>query len=230
MLRLEDLILRQGTFRLRANLAVEPGVRVAVIGPSGSGKSTLLAAIAGFLPLAQGRITWEGEDLGGQDPGERPMSILFQDDNLFPHLSVAKNIGLGLSPTLRGIDWERVTDSLASVGLAGMDARLPSELSGGQQSRVALARVLLRARPLLLLDEPFAALGPALRAEMLELVGRVADDTGATVLMVSHAPEDALRLGGQAITVIEGRAEPPVETKALLSDPPPGLREYLGSG
>lgn len=230
MLRLENLTIVQGDFRLEADLSVPAGAMVPVIGPSGAGKSTLLSVIAGFAAPSSGRVTWEERDLAGLEPGERPLSIVFQDGNLFPHLTVFQNVGLGLSPSLRldAAQRARVTQSLERVGLADLAGRKPAALSGGQQSRVALARVLLRARPLLLLDEPFAALGPALRAEMMELVQQVAAETGASVLMVTHDPRDALRLGGQTVLVADGRAHSPSDTKTLFADPPEALRAYLG--
>lgn len=230
MLRFDGVALRAGAFRLRADLEVSAGARVAVLGPSGAGKSTLLAAVAGFVPLEEGRISWAGSDLWPLVPGARPVTILFQDQNLFPHLTVAQNVGLGIGPGLRlsAEDMRRVEAALRRVGLAGYGARRPGSLSGGEQSRVALARASLRARPLMLLDEPFAALGPALKADMLELVAEIAGETGATVLMVSHDPADALRLCPEAVLVAEGVAHRPVPTVALLADPPPALRAYLG--
>ena len=228
MLRLEHLDLRQGDFRLRADLSVPTAARVAVLGPSGSGKSTLLMAVAGFLAPASGRILWDGRDLAGVAPGDRPLSILFQDQNLFPHLTLAQNLGLGLRADLRldAGQRARVEDALERVGLTGMGARKPAQLSGGQAGRAALARALLRARPLLLLDEPFAALGPALKAEMLELVAELAG--AATVLMVTHDPADARRFADQTILVADGIVQPPRPTAELFADPPPALRAYLG--
>ena len=101
MLRCDGVLIRQGPFHLTADWQVQAGGRVAVIGPSGAGKSTLLMAIAGFVPPKQGRILWNGGDLAGLAPGDRPVSLLFQDQNLFPHLTIAQNLGLGLSPALR---------------------------------------------------------------------------------------------------------------------------------
>lgn len=231
MLTLEHLRIVQDDFRLAADLAVEPGARVAVIGPSGAGKSTLLAAIAGFVAPASGRILWAGRDLSGLPPGQRPLSILFQDQNLFPHLDVAQNVGLGLRPDLRlsPAEHARTDAALARVGLAGMGARRPASLSGGEQGRVALARALLRSRPLMLLDEPFAALGPALKADMLDLVAAIAAETGASVLIVSHDPADARRFAPLTILVAEGIAHPPAPTGTLLDNPPPALARYLGT-
>ncbi|MCU0826329.1 MAG: ATP-binding cassette domain-containing protein [Tabrizicola sp.] len=230
MLQLDHLVMGQGDFRLTANWSAEPGARLAIMGPSGAGKSTLLSAIAGFLVPTAGRVLWNNVDLAGLSPGDRPVSILFQDQNLFPHLTVAQNLGLGLRPDLRLSDGDRVRidQALERTGLAGLGERRPAQLSGGQASRVALARALLRARPILMLDEPFAALGPALRSEMLDLVREVADATRATVLMVTHDPKDAMALGGQTAFVANGVVEAPVETVSLMANPPPALREYLG--
>ena len=232
MLALERMALQLGSFRLTADLAIRQGTAVAVMGPSGAGKSTLLAAIAGFVPLVAGRICWGGQDLAGMAPGVRPMSILFQDSNLFGHLSVAQNVGLGVRADLRlsGAQYAAVAQALARVGLEGLGGRLPGSLSGGQQGRVALARALLRARPLLLLDEPFAALGPALRAEMLALVAEIVRETGATMLMVTHDPGDARAVASEIVLVADGRAEAPVATEALLANPPDALSRYLGHG
>lgn len=226
-LEFRDILLRQDYFTLAADLTVPAG-RHAVIGASGSGKSTLLALVAGFLAPTQGRLLWDGKDITAVPPGKRPVSILFQHNNLFPHLSVKQNIGMGLCPDLRldRAQQARVAQVLDHVGLSGMGERRPDALSGGQQSRVALARVLLRARPLLLLDEPFAALGPALKAEMLALLAQIAADT--SVLMVTHDPADARAFAPDTLLVEGGRVHAPRPTGPLLDDPPPGLRAYLG--
>lgn len=231
MLRLEGVTIVQGDFHLAADYSIPQEARVAVIGPSGAGKSTLLSVIAGFTPPTTGRILWRGQDLAALAPGARPLSILFQDQNLFPHLSVGQNVGLGLRPDLRlsTDERERVAVALDRVGLSGLAERRPATLSGGQQGRVALARVLLRARPLMLLDEPFAALGPALKAEMLDLVAEIAQATRATLLMVTHDPDDARRIADQTVLVADGIAHAPQPTRALLENPPPALAAYLGT-
>lgn len=230
MLTLEALILRQDDFQLTADWSVAPGERIALIGPSGAGKSTLLMAIAGFFPPAAGRVLWQGDDLADIEPGDRPLTMLFQDQNLFPHLTLAQNLGLGLSPTLRltPAQIDQIAQTLRQVGLAGMAARKPAQLSGGQQGRAALARALLRARPVLLLDEPFAALGPALKSEMLDLLEEVASATGAAVLMVTHDPADAKRFASKTVLVADGVAQAPVPTDQLFANPPQALSDYLG--
>ncbi|ATG37311.1 thiamine import ATP-binding protein ThiQ [Phaeobacter piscinae] len=230
MLKLENCLLDNGGFIVRADLTIEAGHRVAVIGPSGAGKTTLIEAIAGFVPITAGTLSWQDRALTDVLPGQRPIAMLFQDGNLFPHLSVAQNVGLGIRPNLRLSveEQEKVRAAITRVGLQGMEERKPAALSGGQQSRVALGRVLVQGRDLLLLDEPFAALGPALKAEMLDLVAELAAETGATVLMVSHDPADARRIADQVVLVADGVAHPPMATAELLDNPPPALKAYLG--
>jgi len=230
MLRLERLRIEQGSFRLQADITVPAGRIVALLGPSGAGKSTLLDVIAGFFTPRSGRVVWDGTDITALPPGVRPLSVLFQDNNLFPHLTAAQNVGLGLRPDLRlsSTDWHSVEAALARVGLDGLGPRRPAALSGGQRGRVALARMLLRGRPLMLLDEPFAALGPALKREMLGLVSDLAHEAGATVLFVTHDPADAQAVAEDTVLVADGEAAAPVATDRLFSDPPPALRAYLG--
>ena len=153
MLTFEGVALLQGTFRLSVDLTIGPSV-TAVIGPSGAGKSTLLAAAAGFLLPGAGRLLYGSEDITALAPGQRPISMLFQDHNLFPHLTVRQNVGLGLKPNLRltAAEGAVVREALARVGLSEHADRKPGTLSGGQQSRVALARVLVADRPTVLLD------------------------------------------------------------------------------
>lgn len=230
MLRLDSVLLRQDDFVLEADLRIETGQAVAVMGPSGGGKSTLIAAIAGFLQPVTGRILFEGRDMTDLPPGQRPISVLFQDNNLFPHLNLTQNLALGLRPSGRvsGAEAERITVVLAQVGLEGLGLRKPGALSGGQQSRAALARVLLGGRPLVLLDEPFAALGPGLKDEMLDLTAAMLVGPGRCLIMVSHNPADAARIADQVVAVEAGKACPPVPVAQFLADPPPGMRAYLG--
>lgn len=227
---LENIEIRLGEFCLAADLTVESG-STAIIGPSGGGKSTLLLAVAGFVAPVVGKVLFDGQNLTTAPPAERLVTMLFQENNLFPHLPVFQNVALGIRPDLKlsSTQKDRVRDALVRVGLPDMEERYPTDLSGGQRQRVALARALLRDKPVLLLDEPFAALGPALRYEMLDLVAEIREQQDATLLLVTHTPEDARRIADKTILVAEGRAMPPAPTAVLLDNPPPALAEYLGS-
>ena len=230
MLHLDHLRLTQDGFSVTANWHLPAGSRLALLGPSGAGKSTLLMGLAGFIAPSAGRMLWQGRDLAALTPAQRPVSILFQDQNLFPHLSVSQNLGLAINPRLRlnASDLARVDSVLDRLGLQGLGARKPASLSGGQLGRAALGRVLLQARPLLLLDEPFAALGPALKADLLGLVADLAAEAGTTVILVTHDPADAHRFAGGVALVHDGVADAPVATDAIFANPPPALRDYLG--
>ena len=228
MLTLENLTIEQGDFRLSADWSVPEGSVTAIVGPSGGGKSTLLSMIGGYFAPSSGRIYWNQTDISALPPGKRPVSTLFQDNNLFPHLTVAQNVGLALKPDLRlgAEDKARVDAALAEVGLTGFGARKPGTLSGGQASRAALARVLLQSRPLILLDEPFSALGPAMRRQMLDLVAEKLK--GRTVLMVTHDPEDAKQIADRLVMVDGGVAHAPVATAEAFANPGRELAAYLG--
>lgn len=188
------------------DFAVGSGKVVAIMGASGSGKSTLLHLAAGFETPQSGRILIGGSNVTLLPPQARPVTMVFQDNNLFGHLDIAANVGLGLSPLLRlgADDRRRVAEALAATGLAGKERRLPRELSGGERQRVALARALVRDRPVLLMDEPFASLDEALRHEMQGLVRELHARLGMTILLVSHHPDDAERLADE-VFVLEGR-------------------------
>jgi len=231
LLALDGVAFRYEEMAMRFDLSVARGEVVAVIGPSGAGKSTLLALVAGFEAPDAGTIRIEGRDMAGIPPARRPVTSLFQEHNLFPHLSLADNVGLGIDPGLKLGDEgrARVAEALGHVGLVGLEARRPAQLSGGERQRAALARSLVRNRPLLLLDEPFAALGPAQRREMLDLVNTLARERGFTVLFVSHQPEDARHAAGRTLFVEGGRILCDGPTAGLFTPPlPPALAAYLG--
>jgi len=230
MLWCDKAVFRQGGYTLLADVQIEAGKVTAVIGPSGAGKSTLLGGIAGFVPQTGGRLLWDGVPIDGVAPDKRPVSMLFQDNNLFPHLSVVQNVALALGPKLRPSSEvrEQVEVMLGRVGLGGMADRKPAALSGGQQSRAALARALLQDRPLMLMDEPFSALGPGLKAEMLDLSVALALGAGRTVVMVTHDPSDAARVADAIVGVEAGTAWAPIDAPTFLSDPPDAFKDYLG--
>lgn len=219
MLKLIDITWLYHHLPMRFTLSVTRGEQVAVLGPSGAGKSTLLNLIAGFLTPASGTMMIEGEDHTATPPSRRPVSMLFQENNLFSHLSVQQNIGLGLNPGLKlnALQREKMRHIAQQMGIDSLLERLPGELSGGQRQRVALARCLVREQPILLLDEPFSALDPALRQEMLTLVAEVCRDKELTLLMVSHSVEDAARIAPRSIVVADGRIAWQGKTDELLS-------------
>jgi len=220
-----------GVLDMQFDLAVPAGALLAVIGPSGAGKSSLLSLIAGFDRPASGRILIGGRDVGADSPAHRPVSMLFQDHNLFAHLDLWTNVALGISPRLRLDAAQRaeIAMALERVGLAALARRLPRDVSGGERQRAALARALVRKRPVLLLDEPFAALGPGLRAAMLHLVQALQRETGITIVMVTHAPEDARAIADLTAFLDAGRFAAIRPTAELLAAKDiPQLAEYLG--
>lgn len=219
MLKLTDITWLYHHLPMRFTLSVARGEQVAILGPSGAGKSTLLNLIAGFLTPARGTLLIEGEDHTATPPSRRPVSMLFQENNLFSHLNVEQNIGLGLDPGLKlsAEQKEKRRHIAQQMGIETLMARLPGELSGGQRQRVALARCLVREQPVLLLDEPFSALDPALRQEMLTLVSDICRARQLTLLMVSHSVEDAARIASRSVVVADGRIAWQGKTDELLS-------------
>ncbi|MCY0092555.1 ATP-binding cassette domain-containing protein [Hoeflea ulvae] len=210
----------------------QAGSVTAILGASGAGKSTLLNLAAGFLAPSSGRILLNGALMNELPPSERSVSMVFQDNNLFAHLDIRTNVGLGLNPALRlsTSEWASVEAALDRVGLAGFGRRKPGSLSGGERQRVALARAFVRRQPLLLLDEPFDGLGPGLGADMLNLMLEIRADVGATVLMVTHDPDEARTAADEILFISRGRiaADAPAEGFFERQDLPE-LVTYLGS-
>lgn len=195
---------RAGTPLVRLSAHVPPGQVLTVMGPSGSGKSTLLAALIGALPAAfslSGRVLLNDQDITTLPTAQRRIGILFQDDVLFPHLSVSHNLGFGLRPGGNRADRQgRVEAALDRMGLSGFGPRDPASLSGGQRARVALARTLMAEPLALLLDEPFSKLDQTLRAQIRDLV--FAETRNLPVILVTHDPEDARAAGGPVVNPI----------------------------
>ena len=230
--RLADVTFQYADMTMQFDVAFAPAAITAVIGPSGSGKSTLLNLIAGFEAPQSGRVLITDMDVTALPPSARPVSMIFQENNLFAHLDVAANVGLGISPALRLMpaDAERIATALGRTGLAGKEKRLPRELSGGERQRVALARALVRNRPVLLLDEPFASLGPALREEMLDLLLSVQAERQMTTLLVTHQPEDARRVADRIVFLEAGRIVAAGDKQSFFADDgPEAFRRYAGS-
>lgn len=189
------------------DLEVPPGEIACLTGKSGSGKSTCLDLIAGFLEPRAGRVVFNGKDILGLAPEARPLTILFQRDNLFEHLSAEQNIALGTNPSLRLDENEEreVKDALDRVGLLHLAGQRADQLSGGEQQRVALARCLIRKRPVLLLDEPFGALDTETRADMLTLVRKIVTEQSLATLMVTHDFDECEKIADRHYELSSGR-------------------------
>lgn len=232
-LEAQDLRFTYETMKMRFDLRIDAGDFVALIGPSGAGKTTLLNLIAGFETPESGTIRLLGTPVNGLPPARRPVTSVFQENNLFDHLDCGTNVRLGLLPgKTSGTAAEAVAaTALGQVGLAGFDKRPARDLSGGQRQRVALARALVRAPtcPILLLDEPFAALGPAQRREMLGLIDGLRRAHGLTVLLVSHHPDEARQAARLSAYLEAGQIRAFEATESLLARTDlPGLTAYLG--
>ena len=228
MLKL-NFSLKESYLTISTNISLEPNKIYAVVGPSGAGKSTFLNLISGFASISSGSIIWNGQEISNLPPAKRSVSILFQDNNLFPHLSVWRNLALAVThwPKISRDNEEKLKAVMSEVGILGLENRKPSQLSGGQQSRVALARVLLQKNKILLLDEPFSALGPSLKDQMLELIKKIAKNKKLLVLMVTHEPADAKKVASQTLVVKDKKVHPPLSTEKAL-DPVNGpLADYL---
>ncbi|MEE7460931.1 polyamine ABC transporter ATP-binding protein [Methylobacterium fujisawaense] len=206
-LRLEELTKRFGTHRAvdTVSLALEAGEFFCLLGPSGCGKSTLLRMIAGFESPTSGRILLGEQDLTALPPHRRPVNMMFQSYALFPHMSVAGNIGYGLKGLARSALAERVSELLKLVRLDGFGGRRPETLSGGQRQRVALARALAREPKLLLLDEPLGALDRGLREETQGELRAVQRRLGTAFVVVTHDPEEAMMLADRIGVMEAGR-------------------------
>ncbi|GAA4891020.1 ABC transporter ATP-binding protein [Tessaracoccus lubricantis] len=199
------------------SLHVEPGTVVALLGASGSGKSTLLRAVAGLQPLTSGAIAWDGEDLAPVKVHKRNFGLVFQDGQLFPTMDVARNIAYGLGKLPKDQQRARVAEMLELVGLAGYGDRKPTELSGGQAQRVALARSLAPSPRAILLDEPLSALDTGLRRRLADDLARILRETGTTAVHVTHDHQEAYTVADRVAVLHEGRL--------LQVDAPEALRE-----
>lgn len=239
MIELKQVSCKLGTQHFSYDLQLPLGQIIAIMGASGAGKSTLLNLLAGFIEAqiedvegveGAGGIFFEGQRVDSLEPSCRPMTSLFQEHNLFAHLTVFDNLALGIRSNLKLNEHEQaqVEQALEQVGLANMGARLPKQLSGGQRQRVALGRALVRRKPLLLLDEPFSALDPALRQEMSALVKDLCQQHQLSVLLVTHEPRDALALAQKVVFIAQGRVHWQGDTSDFLQQTDDLIKAYLG--
>ncbi len=197
MLLVNNLRLVLDNYPLEYNLAINEGEIVALQGPSGVGKTTLLNLIAGFLTAQEGSIHWRSQRIDTLTADLRPVSMLFQDHNLFEHISVWENLCLGF---LNIPPSHQLKQAAQKLGIEQQLNKFPAELSGGQRQRAALIRTLLREEPIILLDEPFAELDPETRKAAGQWTKETAKATGKTLLLVTHQEEDSKQVADRAIT------------------------------
>lgn len=232
-LELRGLTVRYGAVNAvdDISLTVKRGEFVSLLGPSGCGKTTTLQTIAGFVEPSAGSILLDGADLISVKPAKRNLGVVFQNYALFPHMTVAANVGFGLK--MRGVDraarQHRVSEILKLVGLQGFADRFPRRLSGGQQQRVALARALAIEPRLLLLDEPLSNLDSKLREEMQIELRRIQHEVGTTTIMVTHDQGEALALSDRVVLMRQGRIEQTAKPGDIYDRPANDfVAEFLG--
>ena len=207
--RLEGVVKRHGTTTVLhgVDLAIEPGEFFVLLGPSGSGKTTTLRILAGLESVSEGRVLMDGEDVTTREPGERDVAMVFQSYALYPHMTVAQNIGfpLRMVGTAHGEIARAVDDAADKVGIKHLLARTPGQLSGGQQQRCALARAIVRHPRLFLLDEPLSNLDAKLRLETRLELHSLQRALGATTVYVTHDQEEAMTLADRIAVFMDGR-------------------------
>ena len=186
------------------NLSIMKGEVVTIEGPSGIGKSTLINLISGFLKPESGEISWCKKRIDTLQPNERPTSTIFQNNNLFEHLSCFDNVCLGVSAKLKISlnDSETINNLFSELGIAKIKERMPNEISGGQEARVSIIRALLTKKPILLLDEPVSSLDQVTREETLKIIKNTSEKYKLTLVMVSHHRDDRKLLNARPIKLI----------------------------
>lgn len=208
----------------RVSMVVETGETVALLGPSGSGKSTLLRVIAGLALADRGQIAWGDDDLTHVPAHRRRIGMVFQDEQLFPHLRVADNVAFGLRMTgvSKPARLDRVGELLELVGLGGYETRQVTDLSGGEAKRVALARALAPQPRVLLLDEPLTGLDRDLHDRLADELRRILQATSTTAIHVTHDPDEAARVADRTVTLTElAGARPTIHPRTMPVDPGP---------
>lgn len=213
-----------------APLALSAGKSYALIGPSGAGKSTFFQTIAGFQSQFSGDILWNAQRLNDLAPSQRPISYLFQRHNLFTHLSLRQNIGLGMRADLKlsEHEWREVDELMEELHIKNQASLLPRALSGGQSARGATARVILQKRDIVLFDEPFSALGPAQTQEIRELVMSRLKTQNRILIFVSHQLENISHWADEILWLDEGKIEAPKPANQFFVNASNRVKRYFG--
>jgi len=200
------MLYKSGDGVKNINLSVEKGELVTLLGPSGCGKTTILRTIGGFLHNQSGQVLIDGVDVAGLPPEKRPTAMVFQSYNLWPHMTVYENMafGLKLRKVPKAEQKRRITEMLALVKMPGYDKKYPTQMSGGQQQRIAIGRSLLLQPDVLLLDEPFSALDAKIRSQMREELRKIQTDLNITVVFVTHDQEEAMALSDRIVVMNKG--------------------------
>lgn len=232
-LEVRDIYLDVGSFELKGiDLRAEKGDYVALIGPSGSGKSLLLETIIGFYGPRQGSVFLEGRDITFFSPDKRQISIVYQDNMLFPHMDIFENIAYALRKKLKDkkqIELE-VTQIAGVLGIRELLHRKPDTLSGGEKQRASLARSLVARPKLLLLDEPFSALDARTREKLREMLKKAIADYSTTVLHVTHDFEDVWALANRVVVIRKGEVMQVGDPESVFRRPSPDfVAEFLGT-
>ncbi len=188
------------------NLSVEKGELVTLLGPSGCGKTTILRTIGGFIQNQEGKVLIDGVDVAGLPPEKRPTAMVFQSYNLWPHMTVYENMafGLKLRKVPKAEQKKRITEMLELIKMPGFEKKYPTQMSGGQQQRIAIGRSLLLKPDVLLLDEPFSALDAKIRSQMREELRKIQTDLNITVVFVTHDQEEAMALSDRIVVMNKG--------------------------
>jgi len=212
-------------------LTIRRGEFIALLGPSGCGKSTALNCIAGLMPLSEGSIWLDADRIDTLPPEKRGFGMVFQNYALFPHMSVAKNVGFGLR--MRGVGGTdgdaRVARALKLVQLTGQESKLPGQLSGGQQQRVAIARAIVIEPPLILMDEPLSNLDAKLRLETRSEIRRIHRELDRTTIYVTHDQDEALSLADRIVVIEEGRVQQVAPPADVYAQPATlGVARFMG--
>ena len=230
-MHVQNLTYLYEMLEMKYSFSLHKGETLALIGPSGGGKTTLLSLLAGFIHPSAGDIQLENTSITNLRPDQRPMAMLFQEHNLFPHLSVLQNIAIGVNPSLKitASQQNAINDALKNVGLSGFENRLPASLSGGQRQRVAIARALVRNTPILLLDEPFSALDPNRRKSVARLIQDLQAKHALTLIYSTHDPIEARQFADKVAYIDQGQLKYFDTPDVLLGDQmPQEIETYLG--